>query len=768
MTPPLHDIASLALSLGISIVPPRRTGQSDRGPASGNNFKPNSRPRANSRTGTASGRGLDSSAVRSARGSNYSSLTTGRLTRRFKAAADGLGQAGLIEDIETGYLEETLGGGVHWFYYTKEIRGSTKLAVRKDPAGGLRGLKTLIETKGEGGFVIVAPSHGRVHPSGNPYRLIRGGLETVVQISGEERQWLWDLARSFDQGYPTEDLLEVEEAKVSKKTPGGWNDLTSPGDDFNARTKWEDVLPDWTRAFAHGDTTYWRRPGKTFGHSATTNHNGTDRLHVFTSSSEFEPGQSYSRFAAYAKLHHKCDFRVTAKALYDLGYGQHKRWVWEDQTWILRTFQNPCPNGQKAAKPGDPHPTTKAAPDVLPVFDGSSTTESVADKLEAMTDEDLGLVGAETIDPEPIQWEWQNRVARGKLNLLAGEGGDGKSQISIAVIAAVTTGGKFPDGTGPVAPGFCFVLAAEDGARDTIIPRLIAAGAERKLIKVNTAKVTFKDKNGKAIIHPVSFQDLPYWRVVLTRYKVRVLIADPIPAYLGRGVNDNRNSDLRAILEPFVDLLDELGVALIGVTHLNKSTDHKTPTHKILGSVAYANLARTVHCTYRDPEDTERRFLCMVKANIVAPQPTLAFRIKPNEFQSGAHLIKTSKVEFEPNAVDWSPTAHLNGEKQPAAVGRPAVKVMKDAEFLYDLLCGLNWMPLVEIIEHAGTMGLLGEQKEDGKYPNVNSLYRAQERVPHLAPPKDGFRVIVEKMPFRGRGKDTPHWKLEALEDVPF
>lgn len=764
----IRDIANHALSLGISVVPPAEDGTKRPGTGGWKRFQTERASIEQIITwyGPRTGVGFVCGGISG--GLELFEFDDRATYLQYKEAAIGLGGGQLIDRIEGGYLEETPGGGIHWFYYASELRGSAKLAVRRTEGdNGSIVTKTLIETKGEGGFVIVAPTFGAVHPSGKPYRAVRGEIATIAGISDEERDWLWELAKSFDRSAADPPQVSNDEAHHAKRTVGGWDDTVSPGDDFVQRTKWADILAGWTLAYRHGQTEYWRRPDKNTGHSATVNHTGTDHLHVFTSSSAFEPNVSYSRFAAYAKLEHRGDFKRAAKALYDRGFGTHKRWVREDHKWILRVFQNPCPKGHRIAKQGD------GPPDDAPTQAVAKPSRAVDpldldDEFGSLTDEELGLVSADSIEPEPIRWEWANRVAKGKLNLVAGEGGDGKSQIAIAVIAAITSGGKFPDGSGPALPGTCFILAAEDGARDTIVPRLIAAGADRSKVKINNAKVTFKDKAGKAIIHPVSFQDLPYWRVALTRHKVRVLVADPLPAYLGRGVNDHRNNEVRAVLEPFVDLLDELGVALIAITHLNKSTDQKTPTHKILGSVAYSNLARTVHCTYRDPEDAERRFYCMVKANIVAPQPTLAFRIEPHEFVSGEQVIKTARVKFEDAPVNWSPAAHMNGQKQQGSPGPASTKAIRVAEFIYDVLFGNGWLPLGKIIDDAGTMDLLGEQNHDGKWSCVNNIYRGQEKVASLPPPKDGFQVVVQKMPFRGYGKETTHWKLDPLEDVPF
>src|SRR2546423_13390931 len=91
-----------------------------------------------------------------------------------------------------------------------------------------------------------------------------------------------------------------------------------------------------------------------------------------------------------------------------------------------------------------------------------------------------GLVSARAADitPESVQWLWPGRLARGKHTCVAGEPGTGKSQLSIAIIAAITTGGDWPCGEGQAPLGSVIILSAEDGAADTIVPRLIAAGAD--------------------------------------------------------------------------------------------------------------------------------------------------------------------------------------------------------------------------------------------------------------------------------------------------
>lgn len=236
-------------------------------------------------------------------------------------AAIGLGLGELVLRISEGLSEETPGGGIHWYYHCAEIAGNTKLAQRPIPAeqGGRAHWKSLIETRGEGGYAVLAPSHGRVHQSGKPYMRLAGSFATIATIEPEERAALWQLARSFDQAPPKDNELERVRAA---KSPGG----TRPGDDFAARSTWDEILTPhgWVRIHSSRGKGYWRRPDKDEGWSATTNYADSDLLYVFSSSTVFEPERGYGKFGAYAILNFGGDFAAAARDLALRGYGKQQ------------------------------------------------------------------------------------------------------------------------------------------------------------------------------------------------------------------------------------------------------------------------------------------------------------------------------------------------------------------------------------------------------------------------------------------------------------
>jgi putative DNA primase/helicase len=234
------------------------------------------------------------------------------------AQASELGE--LVERVERGYLERSPSGGIHWLYQCAEISGNNKLARRpktsEEMAHPYDKVKTLIEVRGEGGYIIIAPSYGRVHPSGKPYVLLQGGFNTIATLTPEERRTLFELARTFDL-MPKAQVEEGPDRPVHIQKG-------RPGDDFNGRADWGQVLEShgWVKVYQHGEVGYWRRPGKDLGVSATTNWQDSGLLFVFSTSTVFESERGYSKFSAFALLEHGSDFKAAAEDLAKQGYGQ--------------------------------------------------------------------------------------------------------------------------------------------------------------------------------------------------------------------------------------------------------------------------------------------------------------------------------------------------------------------------------------------------------------------------------------------------------------
>ncbi len=228
--------------------------------------------------------------------------------------ANNSGLGDLWQRLNSGYVELTPSGGLHWLYRVSDgtLPGNTKLARKPGENGGV---DVWAETRSEGGFTITAPSGGATHPSGGNWTLIGGSIETIPTITMLERSALHAIFAMFDEMPKAENLQQ----EVVAKHDG----ILTPGDDYNARTTWEELLQPlgWTVVYRKGESTVWRRPGKNEGISATTNFNGNDKFYVFSTSTQFDAETSYSKFAFYATLKHGGDFKAAANDLRNQGYG---------------------------------------------------------------------------------------------------------------------------------------------------------------------------------------------------------------------------------------------------------------------------------------------------------------------------------------------------------------------------------------------------------------------------------------------------------------
>lgn len=312
------ETARAAYRAGLCVVPPKQDGSKCPAVSTWTAFQKERPSNAQMRTwyGPSTGIGLITGAI--SKNLEMFEFDCRDTYDAFMEVARQSGLEGLVSRLESGYVEDTPAGGVHWLYYCDEIGRNIKLAGRPKRLDEQKDehdkWKTLIETRGEGGYVIIAPSCGTVHPTGRPYILRGGGIDTIPRLTPDERNLLMQLARTFDATPPQ---------APRHAPPTKLGDGDRPGDVFSARASWADILTPagWTRVYARNETDYWRRPGKREGISATTNFGGSDYLIVFSSSTPFEPGRAYSKFSAYARLYHNDDHRAAALDLMAKGFG---------------------------------------------------------------------------------------------------------------------------------------------------------------------------------------------------------------------------------------------------------------------------------------------------------------------------------------------------------------------------------------------------------------------------------------------------------------
>ncbi|MFD2792563.1 bifunctional DNA primase/polymerase [Promicromonospora vindobonensis] len=233
-----------------------------------------------------------------------------------RALAEEFDLVDLWQRLTTGWLEMSPSGGFHFHYRVvgTPVPGNLKLARAADKV-------VLAETRGEGGYVVAAPSGGTVHPTGRSWTRLAGGPATAPVLDAEERDLFHLLLRTLDE-MPAPDPA----ANVGPVAPHDPRDGLTPGDDYENQTDWSDILTphDWTLVTTRGRTRYWRRPGKDTGlwSASTGRAQDRDRLFVWSSSTEFEQEVPYTKLGAYALLNHGGDHSAAAKALARDGYGK--------------------------------------------------------------------------------------------------------------------------------------------------------------------------------------------------------------------------------------------------------------------------------------------------------------------------------------------------------------------------------------------------------------------------------------------------------------
>lgn len=217
------------------------------------------------------------------------------------------------------------------------------------------------------------------------------------------------------------------------------------------------------------------------------------------------------------------------------------------------------------------------------------------------------LTPASAIRCQPIRWLWPGWLARGKLHVLAGAPGTGKTTAALALAATITRGGRWPDGT-VAPPGRVLVWSGEDDPADTLVPRLRAAGAD--LGRVLIVGDTLTEEEPRPFDPARDIQALE-WQ--LDHYDdVALLIADPVVSAVSG--DSHKNTEVRRALQPLVNLGQRLDCAVLGISHFSKGSAGRDPIERVTGSIAFGALARVVLVTAKG-EDGDR-LLARAKSNI--------------------------------------------------------------------------------------------------------------------------------------------------------
>ena len=237
------------------------------------------------------------------------------------------------------------------------------------------------------------------------------------------------------------------------------------------------------------------------------------------------------------------------------------------------------------------------------------------------------------LTPEPYRWLWQYWLAMGKLHILAGAPGQGKTTIALAMAATITIGGRWPDGS-RCAPGNVLIWSGEDDPADTLVPRLMAAGADR-------ARCYFIEgaRRGGEVVPFDPARDLGQLLEAIEKIGgISLLVIDPVVSAVTG--DSHKNTEVRRALQPLVDLAAKCDCAVLGITHFAKGGQGTDPAQRVVGSVAFTAVARVVMVAAKvkgDEEGQDTRILARSKSNIGPDDGGFQYHLEQSEPLPGIH-----------------------------------------------------------------------------------------------------------------------------------
>lgn len=284
------------------------------------------------------------------------------------------------------------------------------------------------------------------------------------------------------------------------------------------------------------------------------------------------------------------------------------------------------------------------------------------------------------IQAKPIRWLWKGRVARGKVSMIAGNPGLGKSQVMASMAAIVSTGGQWPVDRSTCEPGNVVILSAEDDPADTLRPRLEAVGADLSRVFILDAVTDGTLTNGREGRRGFNLKsDLSRLGAMLEEIGGSALIIiDPITAYLGT-TDSHKNAEIRALLSPLAELAAKYEAAVVCVSHFNKNSASEA-LMRVTGSLAFVAAARAAFVVTKDPEQDARRLFLPLKNNLGNDQTGLAFSVEAIQLAQGQ--IETSRIVWEAGVI----TTTAQEAMAPLVQGEDRSDLDDAKDFLRELL----------------------------------------------------------------------------------